>query len=446
MFSKVRGGAAPQTAALLLVAITISGCSSRMLRVDSTIAVAHPAFPATVAGIAGRKFSENNAVEFLSTGAATFERLFEMIRTARHSINLELYIYNTDETGDRLADLLIERAQAGVRVNLLIDAVGGFYFEDETAERLEAGGVKVYLYNRWNYFDMWHYRIRTHRRVVVVDGRRGMVGGFAITDWWHEPYQFFKYPVFDLQAYVEGDVVAQLQSVFLENWKQVSDEVLTGPEYFPATNSQQEATRAAESSEPRSTDARRNIFAMTSGSSPPREVPHESTSSIYENYLFAIRSARENIRIFTPFFVPDQALTDELIAASKRGVDVRIVIPDEKYILEAPAYYAGHNYYEELLEGGVRMFHFQIGLLHSKGAVFDELYGLVGSTNFDQRSFKIDYENDLHIYDAGLARELDGMYRFYEQNSAELTLDKFRARGLWPRSQECLWRPIEHEF
>ncbi len=428
---------------LVITLFAAGGCSSRTLRLRSQIGVDHPAFPATVAGISGRAFSRNNRVDFVSRGEETFERLFAMIDQARHSINMELYIYNTDETGDLLADKLIAKARSGVEVRLLIDAVGGFYFEDETAERLEAGGVQVLLYNPWNNFDMWHYRIRTHRRVVVVDGRLGMLGGFAVTDWWREPYAFNSYPVYDLQAYVEGDVVAQLQSVFLENWKQVSDEVLTGPKFFPAVDWTNASGRSGTTT---AGDSDAGVFAMSSGSSPHRELPHESTSSIYENYLFAIGSARSRIRIFTPFFVPDQPLVDALTAAAGRGVDVRIIIPNERFVLESPTYYAGHNYYEELLESGVRIYHFEAGLLHSKGAIFDDLYGIIGSTNFDQRSFKINFENDLHVYDAAAAGQLVVLYDFYERNSTELSLRKFRERGLWVRSQECLWRPLEHEF
>ncbi|MEQ9363723.1 MAG: phospholipase D-like domain-containing protein [Leptospirales bacterium] len=440
-------GLRPWVRSALIVFLSASqSCASRRLKVDSEIGVDNPSFPATIAGISGRRFSDRNRIEIISTGEATFERLFEMIDTAKHSINLELYIYNTDTTGDLLADKLIARARDGVRVNLLVDAVGGFYFEDETAERLRAGGVRVHLYNPWNYFDMWGYRIRTHRRVVVVDGRRGMLGGFAVTDWWREPYHYNRYPVYDLQAYVEGDVAAQLQSVFLENWKQVSNEILTGPAYFPEQRPPIHNDRDS-NTEPRTSPGDwPPLRAMTSGSSPPREVPHESTSTIYESYLFAIHSARKTIRIFTPFFVPDRSLAEALVDAVARGVDVRVVIPHERFVLESPAYYAGHNYYEQLLDGGVRLFHFEVGLLHSKGAVFDGMYGLIGSTNFDQRSFKIDYENDLHIYDEDLASRLDGLYDFYERNSGELTLLEFRERGLWPRSQECLWKPLEHEF
>ena len=263
----------------LLLSTILAGCATRTLRVPSDIAVDDPAFPATIAGITGREFTNGNTVEYLTGGPETFARLFEMIDNARHSINIESYIYNTDTTGDLFADRLIARAQAGVKVNLLVDAVGGFYFEDSTMDRLRAGGVRVFLFNTWNHLDPYEYRVRTHRRVVVVDGTRGMVGGFAITDWWREPYHYNKYPVFDLQAYVEGPTVRQLQSIFVENWRQVADEVLTGPRYFPA--------ELPGARHPHS-------YAMISSSAPPREIPKESTSTIYEVYLFASASARRS--------------------------------------------------------------------------------------------------------------------------------------------------------
>ena len=340
---------------------------------------------ATIArlGQAATGFAATSAtrVDLLVGGAATYDALLDAVAGARHHLHVEYYIFAADRCGTRLRDALAERARAGVRVRLLLDAIGSSRLPRAFLAPLLAAGVELAWFHparlRW----LWRPRVnlRNHRKLVVVDGTVAFTGGVNITDDQDERVNPSAYH--DLHLRVDGEVVRWLQLAFLEDWHYATGIALRDEHLWPAL-------------EPGGILAQ----VLTSGPDSPWEAIHRVQ-------VEAIHQANRRVWLATPYFVPGEAARMALSSAALRGLDVRVVVParSDSRIVSA----AARSYYDELVAAGVKVFEFGPRMLHTKALLVDDDTCVVGSANFDHRSFRLNFELCLLLHDTGLAGRLE---------------------------------------
>lgn len=358
----------------------------------------------SVAGVTQGTLVAGNAIELLHNGRF-FDVLFPELEQARKSIHLETFLCKEGTVTRRLAAILAARAKAGVEVRLMLDGSGGKNFGRDDIRRMKEAGCQVQFYHPIHIWNLGRLNTRTHRKIVVIDGRVGYIGGHCMVDTWlgdAEDKQHFR----DITARVQGPVVAQVQSAFSDNWIEQCGEVITGEHVFPELQPAGEA-------------AGHVVFISPTGT--------PSTLKLLHN--LAIRSARKRIRIQNPYFLPDPDARDALVAAVQRGVDVRVMIPATEASDSPWVQHASHHHYGTLLKGGVRIFDYQRTLLHQKVFVVDGEWSSIGSTNFDDRSFEINDEVSLVTYDAALAAELERVFEDDLRLAKERTLDEWQSRS-----------------
>lgn len=328
-------------------------------------------------------FAPSSAVDvkLLVGGKATYAALHEAIAGAKHHLHLEYYIFEPDQTGTPLRDALVAKAREGVRVRLLLDAVGSAKLSRSFLAPLLDAGVEVGWFHpvklRW----IWRPRInlRNHRKIVVVDGCVAFTGGINITDEENEavnPEAFH-----DLHMRLEGSIVRWLQLAFLEDWAYATGTALRDEKLWPEPR---EGTMLA--------------HALPSG-------PDSVWESIHRVKVEAIHQADKRVWLVTPYFVPGEAARMALTSAAMRGLDVRLVVPAKSDSILVSA--AARSYYDELLASGVRLFEYQPRMLHTKALLVDEHTCVLGSANFDHRSFRLNFELSLLLHDRDLAKELE---------------------------------------
>ena len=357
--------------------------------------------------------TEKNHLDLYTRGEDMFEALFAAIRGARHHIHLEYFIVNNDDLGRSVIRALAEKAREGVEVRLLIDAMGvraGGGSRAAFSELTEAGGkIGVFLpaIYRFNY--------RNHRKIVVVDGTLGFIGGFNIGDEYlgRGPLGTWR----DAAVRIVGDAVRMLQYRFLLDWNYTTGERLEpGPLYFPDPGS-------------------------STGTTPVQIVsgcPGTRWNPIKEGYIKLINSARESVYIQTPYFIPDESVMDALRLAALSGVDVRIMIPckpDHPFV-----YWATLSFIGDLLDSGVRAYTYDDGFLHAKTIVVDRKAGSIGSANWDIRSFQLNFEANAFFYDARIGAEFARRFEEDLVISTEITPERYRARCIRVRMKESISR------
>lgn len=355
------------------------------------------------------------AVRLLVDGAAKYAALLEAIAVARSFVHLEYYIFHPDRTGTALRDALVERAQAGVKVRLLLDAVGsGKVNRHFIRPLLDAGGEMAWFHpmRLQRFWKRPWLNLRTHRKIVVIDGKVAFTGGINITDEQDERLRDDAYR--DLHLRLEGDVVRQLQLVFIEDWAYATD---TTPLPVPE-NTAPPGSVAAQ--------------VVVCGPDSPWEAIHRV-------HVGAIHAARRRVWLVTPYFVPGEAARMALTSAALGGLDVRLLVPkvsDSRLVT-----YAARSYFDELLAAGVRIFEYGPRLLHSKALLCDDDFAILGSANFDHRSFRLNFEVSVMFVDAGLVAELGALL---EQECDRCTpVENNRSRPLWrARLPEALARLV----
>lgn len=326
-----------------------------------------------------------NDVRLLKNGRETFPALEKAISEAKHHVHLAYYIYEPDETGKKIRDLLIERAKAGVHVRLLVDAVGSSALNHRfVAPFLEAGGE----FGRFNMISLPRFRsrvnFRNHRKIVVCDGEIGFLGGLNISnDYAGLTSKMGAWR--DTHLRVEGPAVRGMQLLFLEDWNFSTALSVTDPSYFSTPGT------------------RGTSIVQVVGSGPDGEW-----QAIQQVFFSAITSAQERVVITTPYFVPDEALLTALTTAALRGIDVKLLLPHRSDSRIARA--AGRSYYDELMRSGVRIFEYLAGFLHAKSMAVDGTVAIIGSANMDQRSFRLNFEAGAICYDAAVAREVEAVF------------------------------------
>ena len=378
-------------------------------KIEHRYAIADPQFRREMGVLLGPAILPGNNVTDLQNGDEIFPAMLEAIRSAQQTITFETYIYWSGEIGKQFADALSERARAGVEVNVIIDWVGSVSMEEERLQQLQDAGVRLQRYRPLHWYNLGRLNNRTHRKLLTIDGRIGFTGGVGIGDPWQGNAQDPDHWR-DMHFRIEGPVVALVQSAFNDNWIKTSGEVLNGAKYFPAL------TPAG------SMDA--HMFTSS---------PAGGSESMHLMYLMAIAATERSIDLAAAYFIPDELITRALIAARHRGVAIRILMPGENTDSDA-ARLASKADWGPLLLAGVEMYEYQPTMFHNKMFIADGEMVSVGSTNFDLRSFQLNDEASLNVYDKGFAERMTAVFE------ADLPQSKRYTYKMWQQ------RPWKEKF
>ncbi len=379
-------------------------------RITSSYAITDPQFTRSMSGLLGPPLVGGNLIKELMNGDEIFPAMLAAIRAAERTITFETFIYWRASIGREFAEALAERARAGVRVHVLIDFVGSNKMDPALFALMSDAGAEVEKFHPLSWYHLSRFNNRTHRKLLVIDGRIGFTGGVGIADEWRGNAQDAKHWR-DTHFRVEGPVVAQMQAAFMTNWIKTRSTVEHTEGYFPELKPVGPH------------------FAQMFHSS-----PQEGSEDIRLMYLLSIAAARSHILLEQAYFVPDDLAIELLVAARKRGVRVEILTPSRH--TDAPfVRRASRSRWGPLLESGMRIFEFQPTNLHYKVMIVDGLWSSVGSTNFDNRSFRLNDEANLNIHDAGFATRLEQIFDADKSRSREITLSEWKNR---PKS-ERLW-------
>lgn len=380
---------------------------------DHEFSIDSQEFVATIAGASGSPFLAGNTLALLNNGDGFYPPMLEAVKGARYSITIEAYIYWAGEIGAVFAEALADRAKAGCRVKILLDAIGSASIGPEILDTLEAGGCQVAWYNPLRWYTLGRLNNRTHRKSLIVDGQVAFTGGAGIADHWRGnaagPDEWR-----DMQVRLEGPGVVPLQTGFAHNWQQTTGELLSGDRYYPIISE------------------RGSLAVQTLLSS-----PETGASNVRTVYYLSIVCARESIYIANPYFVPDPVAIETLIEAKQRGVDVRIMVSG----IRNDNWLARHNsvrLFGRLLIAGIEIQEFNRTMLHHKTMVVDRRWVTLGTANFDNRSFAHNEESNVCCLDTRLAQELHDVFLDDIDGCERLTLEQWRRRGAWARTQEFL--------
>jgi len=359
----------------------------------------------SIGQLLGPPLVAGNKITPLQNGDEIFPAILEAIDQAKHTITFETFIYWSGDIGKRLADALIKKAKEGVSVHILLDWLGSRRCDEKIIQSMKDAGVQVERYRPLRWYNMSRVNNRTHRKILVIDGLIGFTGGVGIADQWEGRAQD-KDHWRDSHFKIEGPVVAQLQSAFLDNWNSTRPEVLHGDRYFPVI--------------PKADGMMAQIF---------KSSPEEGSGSVRLMYLYSIAHANSKICIANAYFVPDTHVRKMLIDARKRGVHIEVIVPGPN-IDTAVTRRASRAVWGELLEAGVRIFEYQPTMFHCKYMIVDDVWVSVGSTNLDNRSFRLNDECNLNVVDGGLAEELSEVFEIDKAGSKEITLEDWKKRPL----------------
>lgn len=364
----------------------------------------------------------NNRIDVLTNGEVFYEAELEAILAAKHNINIEAYIFQKGRVASRFIEALIDRAKAGVQVNLVIDAIGSFATWNSYIKRLREAGAKVERYHPIRLYTLPRINNRTHRELVIVDGEVGFIGGAGIADHWlygKGKSKRWRDTVFRVQ----GDAVTDLQSTFVENWLEASGEVLASPEYFPPC------------------EAAGNAEVLVVDSSP--SVGSSTRARLLFQTLFA--SARKSIYITTPYFLPDRGVRQEMVKAIvERGVEMKILTPGKHgdHLLTRTS---SRRLYGELLKAGAEIYEYKPSMIHAKVMIVDGVWSVVGSTNLDNRSFALNDEVNIAALQPDLAARLQEDFARDLAESVSVSYDEWKRRSLFERVHEWLGWVLERQ-
>jgi cardiolipin synthase len=366
--------------------------------------VEDPQFLRCMGQLLGPSVVSGNRITSLQNGDEIFPSMLAAIRGARETITFETYIYWSGDIGKEFSDALRERAQAGVKVHVLLDWVGCGKLEAKYLDEMKAAGVEVEQYHPLRWYNIQRMNNRTHRKLLVVDGRIGFTGGVGIADQWNGHAQS-KDHWRDSHYRIEGPAVAQMQAAFTDNWIKTRAEVFTGSNYFPELKPVGGSLA--------------QVF---------KSSPGEGSESVRLMYLLSIASAKKTIRLQAAYFVPDDLAIATLVAARQRGVKIELIVPgpdmDAKIVQRA-----SRSLWGALLDAGVEIYEYQPTMYHCKVLIVDEVWVSVGSTNFDDRSFRLNDEANLNIYDAAFAAAQVLVFEADKAQSRLMTRAEFKNRS-----------------
>jgi cardiolipin synthase A/B len=387
---------------LLLVNFTV-GEKKVERDVQHMYGVEDPQFLRSMGLLIGPSILDGNKATELINGDQIFPAMLDAIRSAKETVLFETYIYWSGEVGEQFAEALAERARAGVHVHVLVDWVGSARMDDALIDRMKQAGVQLEKYHPLRWYNLGRLNNRTHRKLLIVDGRIGFTGGVGIAQLWtgnaQDPEHWR-----DSHFRVEGPVVAQMQSVMLDNWVKTNGAVLHGPQYFPPL-------------EPVGTQ-KAQVFSSS---------PSGGSESMLMMYLLAITAAKKSIDLSSAYFVPDAITRRALAKAVARGVKVRIILPGENIDAETVRR-ASRGLWGDLLEAGVEIYEYQPTMYHCKVMIVDGFMTSVGSTNFDVRSFRLNDEANLNIYDREFAQRQTRVFEEDLKHARRVTLEQWLHR------------------
>lgn len=389
--------------ATILALNFIPGEKKVQTRISELYAVQDPQFLRTMDHLLGPPLVAGNHVQELINGDEIFPPMLAAIRAAQKTITFETFIYWSGDIGREFAEALAERAQAGVKVHVLVDWVGSLKMDDELLDLMEDAGVELQKYHPLHWYHLARMNNRTHRKLLVVDGTVGFTGGVGIADEWLGDAQDADHWR-DSHFRIEGPAVAHMQAAFLDNWMKTSGEVLHGEAYFPPLQPVGE-----------------HYAQMFKSSS------DEGSESARLMYLLSIASARKTIYIANAYFVPDDLSVETLVRALERGVKIKIILPGTRIDSE-PVRRASRARWGDLLEAGAEIYEYQPTMFHCKVMIVDDVWVSVGSTNFDSRSFRLNDEANLNIYDREFAQRQIDIFEKDLKKSRQITHAEWQHR------------------
>ena len=369
------------------------------------------AFLQTMHALTGAAMIPGNRIDVLRNGVQIFPSMLAAVRAARKTIDLEFYIYWDGEIGRTFAQTLAERARAGVEVKVILDAIGSAKMSGDLIEFMRRNGIDIEWYHPVRWYTLSRANHRTHRKLLIVDGEVGFTGGVGIADEWlgdaDGPNHWR-----ETQVRVEGPAVTQMQFAFMDNWVKSRGEILTGLNYFPQL-------------EPRGEHLAQVI----------KSSPAEGSSTVKLLYIISIVSAVRSIYINNAYFIPDSDTIRAREGAVRRGVDVQVIVPGE--FTDVPIVrQASRWHYEMLLRKGIRMHEYEKTMMHAKTMVVDGIWSTIGSSNFDDRSFRLNDEVNVNIYDEGIAATMEAMFEDDLAHSREISLGRWYKRPALSRLKE----------
>ena len=389
--------------------------------IEHSFSVSDPEFIGSALALSDPVLVAGNRIELLQNGDEYFPAMLAAIRAAQKTVNFEAYIVYSDDVGRQFRDALIERAQAGIEVRVLLDGIGsGWKLKNSDVRMLQKAGCKFAYYHPTHSWRVDRTNRRSHRRILVVDGKVGFTGAVGFAAQWSGHAQDPKHWR-DVQVRVEGPLVAKLQAAFQEHWIKTFGEGLSGAGQFPALSS--------------AGDLKAQVVLSRSFSMAP--IP------LLEAVAFA--SAEKRIWITNAYCTVTDDQVDLLVKAVKRHVDVQLILPgknDDQPMTKS----AGRAAYGRMLEGGVKIFEYQPTMIHEKSMVIDGMFSLVGSSNLDARSSEINEELDIAVYDREFGREMERVFENDRAQSKEYTLEEFQKRSLWERTTEWLMLPFRSQL
>ena len=407
------------------VAITVAKAGApkqTVYELPHDFTVSEPTF--LPSALPGAVMTSGNRLELLENGDAIFPAMLAAISSAKKTVNFEAYIFWSGDVGTRFRDALAERAAHGVSVRVLLDAIGspGRRLKAEDVDLMRKAGCRVEFFHSTKPWMLWVLNHRNHRRVLVVDGTLGFTGGAGFADPWRgnaDSKEHWR----DTQVRVEGPAVRGLQRAFQENWSEVTGEALVGDEFFPALPQAGTVSVAVVPSSP---------LAAMSGAD--------------RVYSISLAAAAKEIWIANSYFLPDDATSNLLVAAVKRGVDVRVILPSDEQSDVPATKAAGRSSLGPLLQGGVKIFEYQPTMYHLKTMLVDGVFSTVGSANFDERSFHLNEEINLFVYDGAFAGLMKESYRRDLARCRPYTEPMWKKRPLKKRVMEWLVTPFRSEL
>jgi cardiolipin synthase len=400
------------TAAVTLLAVNFSVGEKQITeRITHAYTITDPQFQRSMGVLLGPPLVHGNRVDTLVNGREIFPAMLAAIKSARKTVTFETYIYWSGRIGKEFADALADRARSGVRVHVLVDWVGSSRMDSKYLDTMKKAGVEIEKYHPPRWYTLHKLNNRTHRKLLVVDGRVGFTGGVGIADEWdgnaEDPAHWR-----DTHFRLEGPAVAQMQAAFVDNWLKVTGNVLDGRDYFPP-----ETVVGPELGQ---------VFKSS------REGGSES---MHLMYLLSTVSAARNIDLAMAYFVPDELTETALVEALERGVKFRMIMPGP-YTDTEVLRKASRAKWGRLLRAGAEIYEYQPTMFHCKVLVVDGIWSSVGSTNFDNRSFRLNDEANLNVYSRAFAERQIALFNDDLKRSRRITFEEWERRPWTEKLQE----------
>lgn len=410
------------TLAVVIVVANVTGPEKKVQQlVQHRFDVTDPQFRREMGVMLGPPVLTGNRVRHLRNGEEIFPAMIAAIAAARRSIAFETYIYWSGEVGQRFSDALSERARAGVPVHVTLDWVGSSKMDARLIDGMKQAGVQVERYRPLRWYNLDRINHRTHRKLLVIDGATAFTGGVGIADQWQghaqDPGHWR-----DSHFLIEGPAAAQMQAAFGDNWVKMTGRVLHGPSYYPALS--------------RHGDMDAQVFLSS---------PSGGSESMHLMYLMSIAAASRSIDLAAAYFVPDELTQRALLEARERGVRVRILVPGEHIDSDAVRL-ASKAQWGPLLRQGVELYEYRPTMMHVKLLIVDHHLVSVGSTNFDSRSFQLNDEASLNVYESGFADEMTRVFEDDLSQAKPYTYQAWTNRPWTEKAMERFVLPIKSQL